>query len=95
MTDKNDENDAGGPSELQKATSSYRKGWMYAEIAFQYGAAIVICALAGYWLDKYLDTNVLFTVIGVFLGAAAGFIGLLRTLKVVDFKRKGELKKKD
>lgn len=83
-SDKNDEK----PSEIQKVASSYRSGWAYAEYAFQYGAAIIVCTLLGWWIDNLLDTNGLFIIIGVFLGATAGFIGLLKSLKLFSFKKK-------
>jgi len=76
------------PSELQKITSSYRSGWSYAEYAFQYAAAIVICTLLGWWIDSNLGTTPLFIIAGVFIGAAAGFIGLLKSLKVWTFRKK-------
>jgi F0F1-type ATP synthase assembly protein I len=77
-----------GESELQKIATSYRSGWGYAEYAFQYAAAIVICTLLGWWIDSSLGTTPLFIIIGVFAGAAAGFIGLLTSLKVWTFKKK-------
>lgn len=79
----------------KKVTSSIQKGWTYAEVAFQYGAAIVLCALIGYWADSKFGTNGIFLIIGVFLGATAGFIGMLRTLKVLDYtKKKTDIDKK-
>lgn len=80
-------------SDLQKIAKSYRSGWAYAESAFQYGAAIIICTLAGYWIDNWLNTGWVFTLIGMLIGATAGFILLLKTLKVLDFKKKKETKK--
>jgi F0F1-type ATP synthase assembly protein I len=88
MTDKKVDKNESQPSEFQKVSNSYRTGWAYAEIAFQYGAAIVICTLIGYWIDNVLNTGGIFTIIGVFLGATAGFLILLRTLKVYDYRKK-------
>jgi len=79
------------PSEMQKVASSYRSGWAYAEYAFQYGIAVILCTLVGWWVDNQFNTNGLFIIIGVFVGATAGFIGLLKSLKVFSFKRKNKV----
>lgn len=67
-------------SELEKVAKSYRIAWVYAEYAFQYGATIVLCMGIGYLLDKWLNTGVVLTILGVFFGATAGFINLLKAL---------------
>lgn len=76
------------PSELQKITSSYRSGWIYAEYAFQYGISVVLCSLIGYWLDGVFDTGNILLISGVILGSAGGFINLLKGLKSLDRQRK-------
>ena len=93
MTVKESDEEEGKPSELQKVTSSYRSGWAYAEYAFQYGAAIVVCTFLGWWIDNRFNTEGLFIIIGVFVGATAGFIGLLISLKVFSFKTKNKARK--
>ncbi|HEY3250559.1 MAG TPA: AtpZ/AtpI family protein [Ignavibacteria bacterium] len=67
-------------SELEKVARSYRVAWVYAEYAFQYGITIVLCAGIGYFLDKWLNTGNVLLIIGVFFGAFAGFVNLLRVL---------------
>jgi len=67
-------------SEFEKVSKSYRTGWLYAEYAFQYGAAIVLCTLIGYWLDNWLNTGNIFMICGVLFGSIGGFINLLRAL---------------
>jgi F0F1-type ATP synthase assembly protein I len=67
-------------SEFEKVAKSYRTGWAYAEYAFQYGVAIVLCTMAGYWLDNWLNTGNIFLIFGVIFGAVGGFINLLRAL---------------
>ena len=74
--------DAEKPSELKKAAESYTSGWRYAEYAFQYGVSIVLCSLAGYWLDNWLNTGNILLIIGVLFGSVAGFINMLRGLKI-------------
>jgi len=85
--ENNSANEQNSPSELQKAAESYRSGWAYAEYAFQYGVAIVICTLGGYWLDKWLNTGNIFMITGVIVGSVAGFIGLLKSLNVLKFNK--------
>lgn len=79
--------DAEKPSELQKFAKSYRTGWAYAEYAFQYGISIVLCTLIGYWLDKWLNTGIIFLVAGVLFGAVGGFVILLRSLGVIKINK--------
>jgi len=67
-------------SEFEKVAKSYRTGWLYSEYAFQYGAAIVLCTLAGYWLDNWLKTGNILMICGVLFGSIGGFINLLRAL---------------
>lgn len=83
--------DAENPSELQKVAKSYRSGWQYAEYAFQYGVSIVLCTLAGYWLDKWLNTGNILLILGVLLGSVGGFVNLLRA---VNYKTKQDEKEK-
>jgi F0F1-type ATP synthase assembly protein I len=75
------------PSEFQKVAKSYREGWAYAEYAIQYGVAIVLCSLIGYWLDKWLNTGITFLVIGVIFGSVGGFVILLRSLGVIKYNK--------
>ena len=67
-------------SEFEKVAKSYRTGWVYAEYAFQYGVAIVLCTLIGYWLDNWLGTGNILMIIGVLFGSVGGFINLLRAV---------------
>jgi F0F1-type ATP synthase assembly protein I len=83
------------PSEFQKAASSYRTGWAYAEAPLQYGLTIVLCALIGYWLDNVLGTEPVLIITGVIIGAVAGFIGLMKSLKAFNFKKFSDRDKKD
>lgn len=93
MAESKQNNDKDQPSEMQKIAKSYQSGWAYAEYAFQYAIAIVVCSLAGYWLDKFFNTGNVLLIIGVFAGAVAGFIGMLKSLKVLNFKSKNFQKK--
>jgi ATP synthase protein I len=50
----------------------------YAGLGVQFLLAILLCLYAGRWVDAKLGTGPLFLVIGVFVGAAAGFWAILR-----------------
>ena len=93
MAEKNQTDDEKQPSEMQKIAKSYRSGWAYAEYAFQYAMSIVVCSLIGYWLDKVFNTGQILFIIGVFLGAVAGFIGLLKSLNVISINKRRDEKK--
>ena len=42
---------------------------------------IVVCALAGFWLDYYkFSTLPLFTAIGVVIGTVVAFLGVVQTI---------------
>lgn len=82
-----DKKNAENPTEFQKIAKSYSSGWRFAEYAFQYGVTIVLCSLAGYWADNWLNTGNIFLIIGVLFGSVAGFINLLRALNYYDKKK--------
>jgi F0F1-type ATP synthase assembly protein I len=42
------------------------------------GLTIALPGLGGYWLDGRLGTGFVFTIVGLFLGMAAGMVSLLR-----------------
>jgi F0F1-type ATP synthase assembly protein I len=94
MAEKSEKKDENQPSEMQKVASSYRSGWAYAEAPLQYGLTIVICVLIGYWLDSVFNTGYWLMITGVIIGAVAGFIGLLKSLKAYSFKNKDDRNKK-
>ena len=50
----------------------------FAGMGMQFAVAIIVFLFAGQWLDNRLGINGLFTIIGVFLGAAAAFYNMYR-----------------
>jgi F0F1-type ATP synthase assembly protein I len=50
------------------------------------GLVIVLCVAigvgAGLWLDKRLDTEPDFTILGLFVGAAAAFLEVVRAVRM-------------
>jgi ATP synthase protein I len=59
----------------------------YLGVGFQFGASIVFFLLVGQWLDRRLGTDPWLLLLGVFVGAAAGFYSLYRQLVVVPRER--------
>jgi F0F1-type ATP synthase assembly protein I len=61
-------------------------------LGIQFALAIVVFLFAGQWLDKRLGTDSLFTVVGVFVGAAGAFYNMYRKVtaaqKLDDEERK-------
>ena len=49
----------------------------------EFAAAILLGVFAGQWLDRRIGTTPWFVILGVVLGAAAGFYNLYRTLTTV------------
>ncbi|HPG39252.1 MAG TPA: AtpZ/AtpI family protein [bacterium] len=50
------------------------------DIGIQFAVAVGLCMAGGYWLDKKLGTIPLFFILGVLLGASAGFLNIYRTV---------------
>jgi F0F1-type ATP synthase assembly protein I len=73
---------------LENVTRSYQKGWGYAEIAIQYGVAIILCTLIGHWLDNKFNSGYILMITGLIIGSVAGFIGLLKSLNALNTKNK-------
>ena len=58
-------------------------GWFVA-------ASVVIGIVGGYWLDRWLGTTIVFTIVGVVLGTTVAFYGLYQMVKpLMDDQRKG------
>ncbi|HYS70180.1 MAG TPA: AtpZ/AtpI family protein [Gemmatimonadaceae bacterium] len=64
----------------------------FAGLGVQFAVAIVAFLFAGQWLDNRLGTNGLFTIVGVFVGAAAAFYNMYRKISAAQ-KRDDEERK--
>lgn len=51
-------------------------------VGLQFAAAIVFFLFVGWWLDGVLGTSPLLLIVGVFVGAGAGFYSMYRQLVV-------------
>jgi len=55
----------------------------FAGLGIQFALAIVVFLFAGQWLDRRLGTNSLFTIVGVFVGAAGAFYNMYRKISAM------------
>ncbi len=70
-----DDEKRSGPSPKQGLS-----GANFAGMGLQFAVAIIVFLFVGQWLDNRLGLNGLFTVIGVFVGAAAAFYNMYRKI---------------
>ena len=67
-------------SGARKSAQNYAQAGPYLTAGTQFAASIIMCLLGGWWIDGKLDTTPLFLILGIFLGAVAGFYNLYKTL---------------
>lgn len=65
-------------------------GAQFAGVGLQFALTIVVFAFAGIWLDKHLGTSPWLVILGVFIGAAAGFFSIYRQLMNAGRRRNDE-----
>lgn len=56
-------------------------------VGIELGVATVVGLLAGAWLDARWNTGPWLTLVGVVVGVAAGFRGLVRALAIEEARR--------
>ena len=73
---------AGGerPTPPRREVPGLISGAQFAGVGLQFAVTIVVFAFAGIWLDKHLGTSPWLVILGVFVGAAAGFFSIYRQL---------------
>lgn len=52
----------------------------YLDLGFQFAISILLGVGGGYWLDSKIGTRPVFLIIGLLVGATAGFLNLYRTV---------------
>jgi ATP synthase protein I len=66
----------------------------YLGVGLQFAGAIVLFLFVGQWLDRQLGTDPWLLLLGVFVGAGAGFYSLYRQLVITprdrERRRRGE-----
>lgn len=61
---------------------------VYSDIGLRFALAIVLSGYGGYWLDNKLSISPFGLLMGIMLGATAGFISLYRTVLKTEAKEK-------
>ena|SRR5688572_31784159 len=75
----------GGDGERRAARAAAK----YGGLGLQFAASIILFLYAGRWLDRKLETEPWFLILGVFTGAGAAFYSMYRTL-MADQRREDE-----
>lgn len=78
--------DDGAPKRSAKMMGVYREYGPYLTLGLQLAAAVVIFLVVGVWVDGKLGTSPLFTLLGLLLGSAGGFIKFFRTVSQLEQK---------
>ena len=67
----------------------------YSHLGFTFVAAVLLFFFAGYWLDGKIGTQPLFAIIGAFIGAAGGFINLIKIMNQIQRDEEAKENKHD
>lgn len=68
------------PKWVEDGTRAARSGGRGAGAGLEFGAAVVVFTLLGYWLDRRLGTLPLCLLLGLALGFGGGLVHLVRAL---------------
>ena len=69
-----------GDSKQSSLGLAYRQVGPYLSLGIEFVASILLCLFAGRWLDGKLGTEPMLMLVGVFVGAAAGFYHFFQTV---------------
>jgi len=64
-------------------------------IGWYIGISIAGGIFGGHWLDEKLDTSIIFTLVGLFLGLAVAFLGTYRMVSPLIKEQQGKDKEGD
>lgn len=78
-----------GPEGSERDRRSANAAAKYGGLGLQFALSIILFLYAGRWLDRRLDTEPWFLILGVFTGAGAAFYSMYRTL-MADQRREDE-----
>ncbi len=67
-------------------SQAYRSVGSYLTLGIQFVVNILVCVLAGRWLDGYFDTAPVLTLLGSLFGIAAGFYHFFKVVLKMDRK---------
>ncbi len=72
-------------------TEHLKNAYTYTHLGLTLALTVLGLFFIGYWIDGKIGTRPLLAIIGAFIGAAGGFINLIRTLNRL--QREEEIKK--
>ena len=84
---------ADGARGAESAGGSSTPAAVFAGLGIQFALSIIVFLYVGQWLDRKLGTSPWLLMLGVFLGAAAGFYSMYRRL-MADQRREESLRRK-
>lgn len=82
------------PAESSSLSSSSADISQATRLVIDLSAGVVVGAIFGYFLDRWLDLLPLFTLVGIFIGMAAGVKNMMRSAELID-KKLSEQQKDD
>jgi len=65
----------------QPEAKGYSQGYEYFGMALNFTVAILLFGAGGWFLDSWVHTRPLFTIIGAFVGGFAGFMSIYYRVK--------------
>jgi F0F1-type ATP synthase assembly protein I len=69
------------PKNEDPDAKGYSQGYEYFGMAFTFAIAIVLFGAAGWFVDGWVHTRPLLTIIGAFVGGFAGFMSIYYRVK--------------
>ncbi len=75
-----------------KVLTSYAESSRYMGVGIHFALSTLLGAGGGWWLDRYLSTLPLFTLVGLLAGACAGFYHLYVKLMEMEEKERSSEK---
>lgn len=82
------------PHDTQDTRSGLGTAGEFMGVGIQFAGAILIFMFAGRWLDERLGTSPWLLLLGVFVGAGAGFFSIYRQLVIAPRERERREKEK-
>lgn len=71
------------PSPERERESLSRSYARYAGLGVQFAGTLLVLGALGYWVDHKLGSSPWLMILGIFLGAAGGFVSLVRQVPAV------------
>ncbi len=78
--------------ERPKILASYAESSRYMGVGIHFALSTLLGAGGGWWLDRYLSTLPIFTLVGLLAGACAGFYHLYMKLMEMEEKERSSEK---